>query len=245
VLDEVEEGLADGKIVQPAGAFYSGSSKGDGIAQPQGFVYPDVPLAALTSLRCDLMDAYKLADELPQGSGREAAWNAYALETYGDKLLLAGHHPGFAPQDTVEMASRLFSLAQDWLERAREVEPGQPRIERIASRARLPPWGTPTRSQEQLDGMREALETLRTFVAYELAPREIGDDPVVGSLQARLAGVDRRLEAAALLWVPRQPPELRRGIGGALTSGLAEVFELGQALTSWPELERDGALHRF
>lgn len=73
--------------------------------------------------------------------------------------------------------------------------------------------------------MREALEALRTFVAYELERRG-GDE----ALEDELARVDEKLAAVDLLWIERPPAELRGGIGDALMTGLDRAFALGARL---------------
>jgi hypothetical protein len=227
VLDEIEEGLVAGKIVQPFGAVYSGAQDDDEDEEPpraHGFVMPDVPTYALEPLREKTMDAYELLEKCPRGRSRRAAWNAYALHLYGDELLGAAKAPRFVSQDTAEMAGRLFQLAARWLDEVYDpASPGSlPELE-------LPDWITPTRSQEQLAGMRETLDSLRTWLAYELEHGEPPFDPGE-SFDHRLAGVDRHLEEASLLWIDRQPAELRRGIGYTLTVGLERAYRLGQEM---------------
>ncbi len=227
VMDEIEDGLAEGHVVQPVGAFYSGAQSVWSRLNVEGFVYPDVPVAALDAVRCAAMDAYQLVDQLPGGPVRSAAWNAYALQTYGDELLLATRRE-FVASDTAEMAGRIFSQAYTWLERA--LQPGEDlhalRVE--AMHDELPRWLTATRSQAQIIGMREALDTLRTWIAAEL-----GRHPAASTrLLEDLAGIDGRLENVSLLWIERPPAELRRGIGYTLTVGLDEAYELGQEVAA-------------
>jgi len=224
-LDEIEDGLAEGRVVQPVGAFYSGAR--DREPRPlHGFVHPDVPVAALESIRGSAIDAYEVVEAAPRGIVRYAAWNAYTLQLYGDNLLDNAEVPGFVAQDTVEMAARLFSLAGLWLERVhllRAVAPSSGE----APENTLPDWRTATRSHAQLAGMRETLEALRTFVAYDLAHHPADS---VERFDERLREVDERLDEAAMLWIERQPAELRRGIGYALSMGLDEAYALGQAV---------------
>ena len=228
VMDEIEDGLAEGHVVQPLGAVYSGAQKTWSRLNVEGFVYPDVPVAALDAVRCAAMDAYDLVDRIARGPARGAAWNAYALQTYGDELLLVGRRD-FVASDTAEMAGRLFAQACRWLERATRADedPGVLRVD--ATHDELPDWLTPTRSNAQTFGMREALETLRTWIAAELA-RRTGE----ARLLERLAGIDIRLENVSLLWIERPPAELRRGIGYTLTVGLDEAYELGQDVAVLP-----------
>ena len=152
-------------------------------------------------------DAYDLVDRLPHGPARVAAWNAYVCQTYADKL--AGSCTR-APGDAAPFVRALYDLACAWLERAKT--PGD-RLDLA-----LPLWGTLTRSQEQLVGMRDTLTALRTYAAFAVGE----DDP-------RLAPVDRQIAEADALWIPRATPELRDGIGSALTMGIHAATTLGAA----------------
>ena len=107
-------------------------------------------------------EVYELVDTLPRGPARVAAWNAYALQTYGDKLTAACY-----AADTADVGRRAYSLAEEWLQRARQPAAG-PGDARPALPDALPHWHTPIRSHAQLVGMREALEALRTYVAFDL-----------------------------------------------------------------------------
>jgi hypothetical protein len=222
VMDEIEDGLAGGHVVQPIGAVYSGAQKTWSRLNVDGFVFPDVPVAALDALRCVAMDAYELVDQLPGGPARCAAWNAYTLQTYGDNLLLAGRRD-FCASDTAEMAGRLFAQASSWLERASQPGDDLRALRIAATHDDLPRWMTATRSNPQVAGMRETLETLSVWIAAELARF-----PAATHLPERLAGIDARLENVSLLWIERPPAELRRGIGYTLTIGLDEAYDLGQ-----------------
>jgi hypothetical protein len=152
-------------------------------------------------------DAYDLVDRLPPGPARVAAWNAYVCQTYADKLAESCTH---APGDAAPFVRALYDLARAWLER---VETPGDRLDLA-----LPLWGTLTRSQEQLVGMRGTLAALRTYVAFAVGE----DDP-------RLEPVDRQVAEADALWIPRATPELRAGIGTALTLGIHAATALGAA----------------
>jgi hypothetical protein len=233
VLHEIEEGFVAGKVVQPAGAVYSGARRDGYEPRSTGFVYPDLPIVALHELRCAGMDAYELVEQLPHGEARSAAWNAYALQTYGDKLLVATHRPEFVSQDTAEMAGRLFLLACTWLERASQLSAGSAPRAREELQDTVPTWYTPTRAQDQLVGMRDTLETMRTFIAYDLttATANASESTLFG-LHERLEAVDKRIAEVDLLWVPRLPAELRRGIGFELGTGIDTAYALGRAVAS-------------
>jgi hypothetical protein len=107
-----------------------------------------------SSLRERCLEAYDAIDSAPYGPQRRAAWAAYVLVTYADKVLDAS--PAFARQ--------AYTLAASCL------EPGA-----IAPRA-LPRWGPGTRSEAQLHGMQDTLEVAYTFLAYELRdPARLAD----------------------------------------------------------------------
>lgn len=160
----------------------------------------------------DGTDAYDLVDRLAPGTARVAAWNAYVCQTYADKLADACRRPS---DETARVVRSLYAAALTWLERAASapVEPVE---------LTLPPWGTPVRSRDQLVGMRNTLEALRTYVAYGLPP----------TLQPRLALVDERVDTVDGLWIERPTPELRGGIGDALSAGIREAVSLGQTLAA-------------
>jgi len=154
-------------------------------------------------------DAYDLVERLPRGPARAAAWNAYVCQTYADKLALRCTH---APHESTPFARALYDLAIEWLRCANDDSfRGPVDLE-------LPLWGSLVRSSEQLIAMRETLESLRTYVAYD-----------GGEADGRLAEVDRRLETAAALWDPRPTPDLRAAIGDALVRGIRAAAGLGAA----------------
>jgi len=174
------------------------------------------PAARLGALGREGTDAYDLVDRLPRGQARIAAWNAYVCQTYADKLVGACRDSHFARSDTAALVRDLYALVPMWLERA-EVA-GAPRD------LPFPHWHAPDRCWEQLVGMRETLEALRTYLAFDLA--QTGGD------EAELGTVDDSLETVTSLWIRRPPPELRAGIGDALRRGLDAAYALGQRLAA-------------
>lgn len=154
-----------------------------------------------------------------------AAWDAYALQTYGDKLLAnRGRSPG-ARFDTRAVAEACHRLAAECIARA------EGEGDAAGLPGRLPRWRTPVRDVEQLRGMREALEALRIHVAYDLE-RLPGDAKGSAGLRDELALVDEKLAAVDLLWIEHPPPEIRGGIGDALVTGLDRVYALGGRLAA-------------
>jgi hypothetical protein len=141
---------------------------------------------------------------LPSGPARAAAWAAYALTTYADKLLAAA-----GGSDVVVEA---YACAAACVDAARG---GGGRVPDA-----LPHWRTPVRSRGQLVGMRDALDALRTYLAYELRDEH---PPQLARIDAELARVDA-------LWIDRPPPEIRGALGSALAIGLDEAYALGRRL---------------
>jgi hypothetical protein len=170
----------------------------------QGF-----PVRSIDQLRAQSVGASDLVDTLPNGPARAAAWGAYALETYGDALLAACARDGYIGFETAHVARASFALAAVCI-RAAQGEAGD-------VPPSLPHWQTVPRSHEQLVGMRHALESLRTYLAYEL-----------GAADADVARIDARLADAERLWIEHAPPEIRGGIGDALTDGLDLAYETGR-----------------
>ena len=164
-------------------------------------------------------DAYGLAEQLPLGPKREAAWAAYALQTYGDKLVDACEADGLVPFATARVARTAFDLADTCMQLVRQAGAMPPQ----ALPACLPRWSSPSPTHEQLVGMKETLEDLRTYLAFELQ----NGDPA--SLK-QLAAIDAKLASVALLWIEHAPPEIRGGIGDALTSGLDAAYRWGRVL---------------
>lgn len=152
-------------------------------------------------------DAYDLVDRLPRGRARAAAWNAYVCQTYADKLALRCTQ---APQESAAFTRALYDLALEWLRRANDDAAG------ASVELELPHWGSVVRSREQLVAMRETLEALRTYIAYDAG----GDDLPLEKVDKLLAKVDA-------LWDPRPTPDLRSAIGDALVRGIRAAATLG------------------
>lgn len=153
-----------------------------------------------------MLSAYELVDRLPSGPARAAAWAAYALTTYADKLRAA--------DGTSDVVAEAYARAAECLDVATSGGGALP--------AGPPHWRTPVRSPEQLAGMRDALEALRTYLAYELRDEHARE----------LAPIDAQLAKVEQLWIRRPPPEIRGALGSALAIGLDEAYALGRRLTS-------------
>jgi hypothetical protein len=168
-----------------------------------------MPVRAIDPLRARCIGASDLVDTLPNSPARSAAWAAYALETYADRLLATCARDGYVDVETAHISRTALVLAGNCVVIAHGAAGEAPRS--------LPHWQTVPRSHEQLVGMRETLESLRTYLAYELG----SDDAEVAQIDAHLATVDR-------LWIEHAPAEIRGGIGNALTNGLDLAYAAGR-----------------
>lgn len=169
-----------------------------------------MPVRGIVSLRARCVGASDLVDTLPTSPARAAAWAAYAQETYGDRLLATCARDGYVDLETARIARASFVLAGICVEVARGGEGDVPRS--------LPHWQTVPRSHEQLVGMRDTLEILRTYLAYEL-----------GSGDLEVAQVDARLAKVERLWIEHAPAEIRGALGDALANGLDLAYALGRS----------------
>jgi hypothetical protein len=175
-------------------------------------------------------DAYGLLDEqTAPGYARLCAWNAYVLQTYGDKLLETCRSPGFAPPQTVEMAEMLYEAVGDWLERAQlcAADPGH-RLDVYVPQG-LYRWRIAPRSLEQLTGTRETLLAAQALLSGELASLR-PDAPGGDRLRALRLAIDSKVRHVDALWTRDPGFELRTTIGEELDQALEQAYELGQVL---------------
>ena len=90
------------------------------------------------------------------------------------------------------------------------------------------------RTNEQLRGMRETLETGRTRVASDVE-RFAGDNSHRELLRVQLAQVDSEVQYIERLWTRKPTSEIRLTLGTTLAAALDHAYEIGQ-LTALPEL---------
>jgi hypothetical protein len=186
----------------------------------------DVEQEDLVALQSAGGEAYALVEGLPRGPARLAAWNAYVLQTYGDKLMAASRTSTYVRTDTAALAEESFRVACRWLDRANSLAADPGALSSATPAEPLPHWHTAIRCGEQLVGMRETLIALHAYVAYDLN----GSAADSTRLRDALAKIDGQLETVDILWIKRPPAEIRGGIGTALCRGLDETYALGQAL---------------
>ncbi len=176
-------------------------------------------------------DAYDLLDQFSApGYPRLCAWNAFVLQTYGDKLLAAVQTPGFAPPETAEQVATLYQFVGGWIARARQIaaDPAY-RLDVYVPQALPHHWQTTPRAVEQLTGMRDTFQAAQATLSSDLSA--LAGDAATG---ARLRGLGLAVDSAAeyldKLWTHDPGPELRATLGVTLTDGLDRAYQLGQVL---------------
>ena len=176
-------------------------------------------------------DAYDLIDGLPAtGIARVAAWNAFVLQTFGDKLLASTPTPGFAPVDTAEHVRVLYELVGAWLARARAAAASTAYRLDVAVPQLLPHhWSIEPRTAEQLAGMKTTIEAVQARVASDLEALH-GQEPAHERLKLLMSAVDSSADYADKLWMHAPGLELRRTLGATLQDGLDNAYQLGQLL---------------
>jgi hypothetical protein len=191
----------------------------------------DIPTKDLIAYGRAGSDAYDLLDQLSaSGYPRLCAWNAFVLQTYGDKLLAAVQTPGFAPPETAEQVATLYQFVGGWIARARQAaaDPGY-RLDVYVPQALPHHWQTAPRTTEQLTGMRDAFQAAQATLVSELGA-SAGDDGAGARLKALGLGIDSVAEYLDKLWTHEPGPELRATLGATLTDGLNRAYQLGQVL---------------
>jgi hypothetical protein len=191
----------------------------------------DIPTKDLIAYGRAGSDAYDLLDQFSApGYARLCAWNAFVLQTYGDKLLAAVPTPGFASPETAEQVAMLYQFVGGWIARARQAaaDPAY-RLDVYVPQALPHHWQTSPRTVEQLTGMRDAFQTAQASLAADLSAYD--DDEATGSrLKALGLAVDSTADYLDKLWTHEPGPELRSTLGATLTDGLGRAYQLGQVL---------------
>ncbi len=176
-------------------------------------------------------DAYDLLDQLPaSGYARLCAWNAFVLQTYGDKLLENGEAPGFISPETGEQVAVLYQYVSGWIARARQAAASAGyRLDVYVPQSLPHHWQTTPRTQQQLTGMHDAFQTAQARIASDLAAFA-GAADVRDRLNSLGMAIDSDSEYLDRLWTRDPGPELRTTVGATLLDGLDRAYRLGQVL---------------
>jgi hypothetical protein len=198
------------------------------------FIRADVSVAEVEPYRAAGSDSYSLLDTAPPASwARLAAWNAFMSQVYADSLVFGGGLR-YAERATAIFARHLYALASVWVKQTRMALASDAYRFEFRLPHPLPHWGSPFRTDAQLDGMRNALDTAMTRAASDLERFE-GDPAYVDALRVRLAQIEAEADYVDRLWGHKRPAELRQTIGNELTVSLDHAYELGHLLAQ-PEL---------
>ena len=178
------------------------------------------------------------------------AWNAFALQTLGDKFLEADYSlnpvtAGFVPPVTAEQVLAFYSQVEGWLNRAQQAHsnPGY-RLD-VGVPADLPVWSEiEPCPNAHLEGMRAAMRALRAH-----AETALGFFEAMGAPPNKQATIHqaRQLWAAATttaryaedLWGGTPAAELHEQIEDHLKEAIERLYRLGQMLAVPALLEED------
>lgn len=174
------------------------------------------------------------------------AWNAFALQTLGDQLLVADERAdpstvGYVPPVTSEQVLRLYSQVEGWLNRARQAQSNPAYRCDVELPAELPPWvEVEPCPRPHLEAMLETTRALRTHAEAAMATFAAEEVPAeqrsrVERLRQLLAEANAKAAYAEQLWGGRIPPQLHEQIERHLKGALEGYYRLGQLL-AMPEL---------
>lgn len=174
------------------------------------------------------------------------AWNAFALQTLGDRILDADYRSspptvGFVPEVTAEQVLAFYGQVEGWLSRAHEAASNPSYRLDAALPADLPPWSEvePCPSPH-LEAMLAATESLRTHAESALAifPAEAVPAerrPAVDRLRQLLAEANSKADYASRLCSPLTSQEVHEQAERHAKDAVERYYHLGQLL-AMPEL---------
>jgi hypothetical protein len=220
----------------------------------------EVPSAVLEGFQRAGSEVYGLLDELEQRRlewkvkdldawsvepGAQialvCAWNAFALQLLGDRLLEADYQAsprtvGYVPPVTAEQALAFYGQVAGWLGRARQAEASTTYELDVDVPAPLPPWSevVPCPSAH-LAAMRAALDQLHqhasaALVDFHLDPTDEERRRAQDRIHELLATAESSAGYADRLWAPTVPPALHEEIERHAKTAVEAFYELGQLL---------------
>ena len=194
----------------------------------------------------------KLAGKSPWEAGRHeqlellCTWNAFALQTLGDKMLDADYaeQPAtayFVPRVTFDQVQAYYGQVEGWLGRARAAE-GNPQYGvDVSLPASLPSW-SPVEPcpRPHLGGMLAALKAMRLHATAALhvfegegTPKERQAD--LARLRQLFGEAEAKTEYAERLYAPNATAELHERVEEHAKNAVELYYRLGQLL-SMPSL---------
>jgi hypothetical protein len=208
----------------------------------------------------ELMTAERAGDELTAagsslwaapaavGSQRLAAWNAFVLQTLGERFLDADYAAkpataGFVPAVTYDQTARWLAAVEGWVSRARQARanPDYDISRELGLPAGLPPWAEAEPCPpEHLTALLAAIPPVREHVdvalfALEKAGVPDRRRPAFNRLRQQAAEAAAATDYAIALRVQRHDATLHELIENNLKRALELWFHAGQ-LAAMPQL---------
>jgi hypothetical protein len=191
----------------------------------------------------------KNAWTLPPATKAEilCTWNAFVLQTLGDRFLEADYHGdpntvGFVPPITSDQILRFYSQVEGWLNRAQQAHFNPNYVLDVAVPADLPAWSeVEPCPNAHLFGMLEAMRAVRDHT--EAALTFLNDSPPQGKEQEKQRDLIRQLHASAATkaryaddMVAGNPSkEVHERVEEHVKAAIEGYYKLGQLL-AMPEL---------
>lgn len=177
------------------------------------------------------------------------AWNAFVLQTLGDRFLEADYEAnpataGYVPPITAEQALAFYTQVESWLNRAYQAGINPDYRLDASLPANLPAWGeNEACPNTHLDGTIAATRLLRTHAEGAIAVFESEALPadkqaVVNQIHQLLARATSEAEYAEQLWAPNLPQEVHEKVEQHAKSALEQYYHLGQILAMPQLLDR-------
>ncbi|WP_019501313.1 hypothetical protein [Pseudanabaena sp. PCC 6802] len=174
------------------------------------------------------------------------AWNAFVLQTLGDRLLEADYQAdpstvGYVPPMTAEQALAYYSQVESWLNRAHQAQYNPAYQVDGYLPADLPPWEeSESCPNTHLDGMVEATRLIRTHAEAAIATFEAETIPAekqstIHQIRQLLAAANSEADYAEQLWKPNLPQAVHPKVERYAKAALASYYHLGQIL-AMPQL---------
>lgn len=169
-----------------------------------------------------------------------SAWNVFALQTLGDKILKAygrasAQRQGALPDAVAEQALAYYDEVEDWVSRARQAEQSLAYRPDVSLPAELPYLGgTGQRPGWYADGLHEGMRSLRADVRASLvdfersAPEGRRDE--LSRLRQLLAEADSASEYVEQLWSRDMPSVMRSQFEARVIEAAQMYYRLGQLL---------------
>jgi hypothetical protein len=174
------------------------------------------------------------------------AWNAFVLQTLGDRLLEADYQAdpstvGYVPSITAKQALACYRQVESWLNRAHQAQQNPAYLLDEYLPADLPSWAeSESCPNAHLDGMVAATRLIRTHAEAAIATFEAETippekHPTIYQIHQRLAAANSEADYAEQLWKPDVPQAVHPNIERYAKAALEHYYHLGQIL-AMPQL---------